>query len=436
MTAQDEPTEQHVTTDDSTIREWADEADAEPVRRRTGGDGRSDLEIAPNAEHGVEGERVDWHSFFDEMEREDLVVATHGEGRSRRLRVLDRNDAIQQSDMSSDVLESTLMKGETVTTEITETTVVEETIVEHADIESELIERAAVSETVVDAELQSRDLGECVIEGLDDHRTMHDEDMFDVGHATTEDFEVTVEADEEWTVTKELAEQAAIESRVVDQNVESSTDVKSDTVESRIELGDVEGTILESGILDSSAHDDAVDQELFRSEYTEDDTVITEVLERKTVEEEMSVSRVFTGTIDAAETRSVHEGERRTVEAEMAAADEYDVGALDVDAYDRTRTSGNTGVGATDDLDVERTGESVAVDASAQGKTVVDQTGEEVGIVSEVKTGTLYVDPHPSMTDKIRAKLDWGDMDENSYPLEADRIDEITENNVRIRDHE
>jgi hypothetical protein len=443
MTRNNEPTERHVTTDHSTIREWADEADAEPVQS-VGGD--RDLTIIPSGDHGAEYERVDWDEFFEALERENQVVATQGAGQGRMLQVLDRNEATQHSELSSEELESTLMEGETVTTEVTETTVVEETIVEHADIESELIDRSTVSETVVDAELQSRDLGECQIEGLEDHRTMHDDEMFEVGHATVEDFEVTVQADEVWTVTKEVGEQAAIESHVVDRDVETSAEVQSDTVESetmesRIDLSDVEGTILESGILDSSAHDaEAAGEELFRSEFTDDDAIVTEFIERKTVEEEVSVEREFSGTIDAAETRSVHDGAMETVDAEMVSADEYEVGELDVDAYDRPGTTGGADVGTTGGADVGTTGESsvssVTIDESAQGKTVVDQSGEEVGIVSEVEAGTLYVDPHPSLTDKIRAKLDWGDMDEESYPLDEDRIDEITRSNVKIRGYE
>ncbi|NHN42721.1 hypothetical protein G9C85_13930 [Halorubellus sp. JP-L1] len=438
MTDNDTRKESHITADRSTIREWADETDAEPVRHRRGD--RTDLALLPRSEHGSDHERVDWDAFFDDMERDDRVVVAHGDGRDRSFQVLDQDDAVHQSSMERDELTSSIMEGETVTTEVTETTVVEETIVEHADIESELIDRSTVSETIMDAELVSRELGDCNVEGLADHRTMHDAGMFDVGHSTEEDFAVTVEADEVWAVTKEVVEQAAIESRVVDRSVEESTDVKSDTIESRIELGDVERTVLDSGILDSSKHDvDTIDEEAFRSEYTDDDAIITEFVERKTVEEEMTLDREFSGTIDAAETRSVHDGEVKTIDVEMATADEYDVGEMDVDAYDRSGTTAGGSVGtATDDAGMagEERASSFTIDESDQGKTVVDQSGDEVGIVSEVTAGTLYVDPHPSLTDKIRAKLDWGDKDEESYPLDADRIDEITRSEVRIRGQE
>jgi sporulation protein YlmC with PRC-barrel domain len=76
------------------------------------------------------------------------------------------------------------------------------------------------------------------------------------------------------------------------------------------------------------------------------------------------------------------------------------------------------------------------IDEKDQGKTVVDHHGEEVGIVSDVEAGTMYVDPHPSLTDKIRAKLDWGDADEDSYPLAPDQIEEITRDRVRIHEQD
>lgn len=427
MTANHDSTERHVTTDRSTIRDWADEADAVPVRMSGGGG--MDVELVPTDERGADHERVDWDVLFEELEREDAVVAKHGAGRASSLEVLDREEAARHADVSTDELESSLMAGETVTTEVTETTVVEETIVEHADIESELIDRSTVSETILDAELVSRDLGECNVEGLADDREMHDAEMFEVGHATPEDFPVTVAADEVWAVTKEVVERAAIESRVVDRDVETSSEVTADAIESRIDLGDVERTIVDSGILESSSTDvDPVDEELFRSDFTEDDAIITEFVERKTVEGEVSVEREYVGTIDAAETRSVHQDDVRTLDVEMAEADEYDVGELDADAYDRAGTAG-AAAGAAGG-----TAEAFTIDKTDQGKTVVDASGEEVGIVADVAAGTLYVDPHPSLTDKIRAKLDWGDMDEDSYPLAPDEIDEITRDHVRIRD--
>ncbi|MFC4448664.1 PRC-barrel domain containing protein [Halorussus aquaticus] len=69
---------------------------------------------------------------------------------------------------------------------------------------------------------------------------------------------------------------------------------------------------------------------------------------------------------------------------------------------------------------------------SDEGKPVV--MGEEkVGMITQVEGGTAYVDPDASITDKIKATLDWGDRDEDTYPLEESRVDAITDDEVRLR---
>ncbi|WP_137286510.1 PRC-barrel domain containing protein [Halorussus salinisoli] len=69
---------------------------------------------------------------------------------------------------------------------------------------------------------------------------------------------------------------------------------------------------------------------------------------------------------------------------------------------------------------------------SDEGKPVV-MGDEKVGMVSEVKGGTAHVDPDPGITDKIKATLDWGDHDEDTYPLQENRVDAITDDEVRLR---
>lgn len=67
-----------------------------------------------------------------------------------------------------------------------------------------------------------------------------------------------------------------------------------------------------------------------------------------------------------------------------------------------------------------------------QGKAVV-MGDEKVGMIERVEGGTAYVDPDPGITDKIKSTLDWGDMDEDSYPLSDDKVDTITDDEVRLR---
>jgi hypothetical protein len=68
-----------------------------------------------------------------------------------------------------------------------------------------------------------------------------------------------------------------------------------------------------------------------------------------------------------------------------------------------------------------------------QGKKVVTTDGEEIGRITEVRSGTAHVDPDPGMFDAVKAKLDWGDSGEDTYPLGEDKIADVTDDEVRIR---
>lgn len=68
-----------------------------------------------------------------------------------------------------------------------------------------------------------------------------------------------------------------------------------------------------------------------------------------------------------------------------------------------------------------------------EGKHVVTTDGDEVGMVAEVRGGTAYVDPDPGMFDTIKAKLNWGDVDDETYPISTDDIAEVTDDEVRLR---
>lgn len=68
-----------------------------------------------------------------------------------------------------------------------------------------------------------------------------------------------------------------------------------------------------------------------------------------------------------------------------------------------------------------------------EGKRVVSTDGEKIGIIAEVRGGTAYVDADPGMFDTIKAKLNWGDIDQDTYPLNADDVARVTDDEVRLR---
>jgi hypothetical protein len=69
---------------------------------------------------------------------------------------------------------------------------------------------------------------------------------------------------------------------------------------------------------------------------------------------------------------------------------------------------------------------------SDEGKKVVNASGESIGRVVEVRGDTAHVDPDPGMTDTIKSKLGWGESDEETYRLQASRIDTVTDDEVRL----
>lgn len=70
-----------------------------------------------------------------------------------------------------------------------------------------------------------------------------------------------------------------------------------------------------------------------------------------------------------------------------------------------------------------------------QGKAVVDASGQKIGMVTEVKSGAAYVNADPGLTDTIRSKLGWGDADGGDYALEENRIETVTDDEIRLKDN-
>ncbi|MFP8951501.1 PRC-barrel domain containing protein [Natrialbaceae archaeon A-arb3/5] len=67
-----------------------------------------------------------------------------------------------------------------------------------------------------------------------------------------------------------------------------------------------------------------------------------------------------------------------------------------------------------------------------EGKRIVNAEGEEVGMIESVEDGTAHVDPDPGMTDTIKSKLGWGDVDEETYELDDTNVEAITDDEVRL----
>lgn len=64
------------------------------------------------------------------------------------------------------------------------------------------------------------------------------------------------------------------------------------------------------------------------------------------------------------------------------------------------------------------------------GKNVVDMQGQEIGVVSNVEGDTMYVDPDPSMTERVMSKLDMGSESGEDLPIPPEFVDSIEQNVV------
>ncbi|MBX0297199.1 PRC-barrel domain containing protein [Haloarcula nitratireducens] len=74
------------------------------------------------------------------------------------------------------------------------------------------------------------------------------------------------------------------------------------------------------------------------------------------------------------------------------------------------------------------------IDDDDVGKDVVATDGDDVGIVSGYRYGTAYVEPDPGITTKLKTSLGWDDVDEEEgYPLQEEAVEEVTDDEIRLR---
>ena len=67
-----------------------------------------------------------------------------------------------------------------------------------------------------------------------------------------------------------------------------------------------------------------------------------------------------------------------------------------------------------------------------EGKKVV-HGNDTVGRVVSVEHGTAHIEPDPGLIDSVKSRLGWAERDEDTYPLQESSIDEITDDEIRLR---
>ncbi|WP_123538545.1 hypothetical protein [Halosimplex salinum] len=426
------PRESQITSDTDTIRDWGKTHEVSPVRYEEEGETRHSL--VRESDIDDRHERLDWDEFDTHMRDNDMVVVRHEEG-DGEFDVIDRTEVVGHAAITDEDVEERLLEGETVRSEFTERSVVERTIVEEMTVESEVTDRELVESDTVDVELISRDVEDCRVTDVDTTDPgLEALDTFGTSARSEVDCDVEVTIDEAWTVTKENIERVTIESRIVESNVEETDTLETDTIRETVDLEGVERTVLEGELVDSPhTAEQAVERGHVESQFGEDDTIFTHLMRTQVVEEELSVRRLVTGEVSDAETLTSETISHVAVESDIVDPDEHDV---DLAAEDLTTTSEArpaSGEESAADVDYEtaETSETVRPTEDEKGKTVVNASGDEVGMVTAVEGGQMYVDPHPSITDRIRTALGWGaGDDDDTYPVDNDHVARIEEDQV------
>ncbi|MFP8954117.1 hypothetical protein ACLI4Z_14285 [Natrialbaceae archaeon A-arb3/5] len=427
--------QRRMTADPERIREWAERRDAVPVSTH-GGEGHGHTFVR-QGDIGEDHEEHTWDEFTETFSNRDLVfVYESDESTSEDLGTFDlveRDRAFERSDLGRDELEDKLRQGETVTTEIVETQVIEREIRERDTIESEVVDTEVADRHVVDSELLNREIVDTEFVTADVIEVVTDEARLD-----------TVEEIERYTV----------ESRVVDVEIDHEEDLERDEIETDVELESVQRSIVEGDLVQSDVTaDEVIEREVIESKRGEGDMVRSELIERRTVEEEISERTRMQFTLEDTE----------LVESEIIGSDVLDGEIIDVEEYEsrraeqmaaedevgtstegRARTEAGTSAEASADSSVDRDdadGVPVGTEADAptpalstddQGKEVVDSAGQQIGIVAEVEDETAYIDPEPGLTDRLKARLNWGGHDDDEYPVESTEIREITDDELVV----
>ena len=513
--------EGQLSRDRDTIREWAREHDAIPIREteQEGESGR--FRMVPKDEMAETHEEVEWEEFFDQLDEGDHVVIFHADSDREPFEIVGQTSIASRVD--DDEIEQRLMEGETVTSTVTETTVVESVVVEEITVDSELVDTQVSNERVVDTELLRRECTGCelIADETADTREWFDTDRYlatvpshaagepvgstkadgrkgetessmdatdrtettaskgadtrgtgagpetaGVTKSTSEStrvsesdpgskpetgdekvpFQAELEVEETWAVTRSFTEEFIVESVVTDTEV-----TEADTVEDYdIEVEGLHRSIVKSGILKEDVPaDEAMAEYEIQSELSEPDRITTTFVRELTVEDEIVDKALATASITGTQPLEMEVVRTKQLENVAASSDthqETEAGTtLDADEETSThqKTEAGAALGAGEKTSTHSTagkgaGSRVTITRDSIGDPVVNAKGERIGMVTEVEeeANALFIDPEPGITERIRAVLGWGDVDDDDYRLEAEAISRITDDQIELKSPE
>jgi hypothetical protein len=69
----------------------------------------------------------------------------------------------------------------------------------------------------------------------------------------------------------------------------------------------------------------------------------------------------------------------------------------------------------------------VIPEAADEGKAVVDVRGRDIGTGDDVEGETMYVEPHASLPETVKNRLDWQEAKPDGLPVNPDLVEDIDE---------
>lgn len=407
-------TNSRVTTDHETVRRWARDHDLVPVTDERAG--TPPVDLVERSRGTGDNEEIDWDRF--QLALDDSAAAVVYYEDIEEFEVMERAETVQRATVESEAIEDALLEGETITTDIRETTVIERTVVEEAEVESEIVDHERIDSELVDATLDAREIHDCTVRGPETIGDPYDREVFESGSRTSVELDVEVLVTEDWTLTTEQLDRYVVESKVVDTSGDETDTIESDVLQQSIDAEGVQETVVQSDLLSSGPAETATIQtDAIESEFTEGNAVETRLSKRETVEENVRLERKYSGRLTDGETVSSESLAEEIVETEIGGE------AIGGGGLGTGKTAVTTGENPTEAGTVPTEDD--------EGKTVIDSDGEEIGQVMRVEDNVLYVDPDPSLTDKVMRALDWG-TDNDAYPVDLSHIGRITDDTVEL----
>ena len=301
--------EQHISMNEGTIRRWADRHNAVPVRRNSDGA----LDLVHEARIDAEHERLDWDTFYDELDSKDHAVSYRLDGREVSFDVMAHERVMSRSDVEDERIRTRLVEGETVTSTVRERSAAGEGTIKEATVESELVGREIVHEELLDVDLVERTCTGFKIVSADE---FVDADTFDhdryfarleasrderprsirgdpsvepsLPYTAEDDYKTQIDVREVWRPSREITERFTVESRITGTDVAAA-----ETLEDHgVNPSGLQRSIVEQGVFDVKNDPDEVMNEFeIESELDGSDRVHTHFTRTSVVEDEV-VNRV------------------------------------------------------------------------------------------------------------------------------------------------